>query len=448
MALLDKHQLKFNSHKDAKTPMEAIEKRFRGNTKTKKVQKTLLKQQFENFTGSSYEDVNLKFLRSLPSEWKTHTLIWRNKADLEEQSLDDLFNSLKIYETKVNQSSSTGTASQNLGFVSSSHTNSTTNSVSAAASFLLQSTSPQLDNEDLKQINVDDLEEMDLKWQMVMLTMRARRDILLGSVGLLMIQEGLVLLSHREGLSQSRPLSQMLWSLRYHAVPPSITGTFMPPKPDLVFNIAPTAVETDHHAFNVQLSPTKPEQDLSHTTRPSAPIIEDWVFDSEDESKTKAPQFVPSFVQSSKQVKSPRLARPTVTKSKSPITRHITCSPSPKTSNSPPRVTAAQALVGTCPIYLTLRSLIVDMLPLEVNPRVVVLSSMEFLKMMVYVTNILSAGYLTTPQMVLNSPCLTHIKNWLVQIKWSLSWLVQKQMTLGKDKSNSFIVDSLLKTIW
>nr|GEY75908.1 putative ribonuclease H-like domain-containing protein [Tanacetum cinerariifolium] len=147
MALPDKHQLKFNSHKDAKTPMEAIEKRFRGNTETKKVQKTLLKQQFENFTGSSFEDldqihdrlqklvsqleihgvslsqedVNLKFLRSLSSEWKTHTLIWRNNANLD------------------------------------------------------QSTSPQLDIEDLKQIDVDDLEEMDLRWQMAMLTMRAWR---------------------------------------------------------------------------------------------------------------------------------------------------------------------------------------------------------------------------------------------------------------------------------
>nr|GFB12064.1 hypothetical protein [Tanacetum cinerariifolium] len=115
MALPDKHQLKFNSHKDAKTLIEAIEKKFGGNTETKKVQRTLLKQQFENFTGSSsesldqihdslqklvsqldihrvslsQEDLNLKFLHSLPSEWKTHTLIWRNKADLEEQSLDD-----------------------------------------------------------------------------------------------------------------------------------------------------------------------------------------------------------------------------------------------------------------------------------------------------------------------------------------------------------------------
>nr|GFD06260.1 hypothetical protein [Tanacetum cinerariifolium] len=73
---------------------------------------------------------------------------------------------------------------------------------------------------------------------------------------------------------------------------------FMPPKPDLVFTTAPTAVETDHSAFTVQLSPTKPEQDLSYTHRPTAPIIEDLVFDSKDESETKAPQIVPSFVQS------------------------------------------------------------------------------------------------------------------------------------------------------
>nr|GFD19263.1 hypothetical protein [Tanacetum cinerariifolium] len=160
MALPDKHQLKFNSHKDAKTLMKAIEKRFGGNTETKKGQKTLLKQQFENFTVSSsenldqihdmlqklvsqleihgvslfQEDVNLKFLYNFPSEWKTRTLIWRNKANLEEHSLDDLFNNFKIYETEVRHSSSPGNSTQNLAFVSSSNTDNTTDSVSAAIS--------------------------------------------------------------------------------------------------------------------------------------------------------------------------------------------------------------------------------------------------------------------------------------------------------------------------
>nr|GFB81395.1 hypothetical protein [Tanacetum cinerariifolium] len=88
----------------------------------------------------------------------------------------------------------------------------------------------------------------------------------------------------------------------------------MLPKHDLVFHIAPIAVETDHSAFTVQLSTTKPAQDLSHINRPSVPIIEYWVSDSEDESETTAPQNVPSFVQSSKQVKTPRhFVQPTET---------------------------------------------------------------------------------------------------------------------------------------
>nr|GEV72543.1 hypothetical protein [Tanacetum cinerariifolium] len=61
----------------------------------------------------------------------------------------------------------------------------------------------------------------------------------------------------------------------YHVVPLLYTETFMPPKPDLVFHDAPNVNETDHTAFNVELSPTKPDTDFSHTLRPSAPIIKD-----------------------------------------------------------------------------------------------------------------------------------------------------------------------------
>nr|GFB50627.1 ribonuclease H-like domain-containing protein [Tanacetum cinerariifolium] len=181
MALPDKHQLKFNSHKDAKSLMEAIEKRFGGNTETKKVHKTLLKQQFENFSGSSSEglDQNHDRLQKLVSHLKIHR------------------------ESEVKHSSSLGTDSQILAFVSSTLADSTNDSVSAAVNvsvvgaqlsastlpnvdslsnaviysfFSSQSSSPQLDNKDLKQINADDLEEIDLKWQMAMLTMRARKE--------------------------------------------------------------------------------------------------------------------------------------------------------------------------------------------------------------------------------------------------------------------------------
>nr|GEU91113.1 hypothetical protein [Tanacetum cinerariifolium] len=187
IALSDKHQLKFNIQKDAKSLMEAIEKRFGENKETKKVQKTLLKQQYENFTGSSSEILD-----------KIHDRIQKlisqlDILDLEEQSLDDLFNNLKIYEAEVKSSSSTSPTTQNIAFVSSQNTDNTDESVSAVTSvsaastkvlvftlpnvdnlsdvviysfFASQSNNSQLDNDDLKQIDADDLEEMDLKWQM------------------------------------------------------------------------------------------------------------------------------------------------------------------------------------------------------------------------------------------------------------------------------------------
>nr|GEU56620.1 hypothetical protein [Tanacetum cinerariifolium] len=133
MALPDKHQLKLNIHNDVK------------------LQKLI--SQLEILGESiSQEDINLKFLRSLPSEWKTHTLIWRNKADLEEQSLDDLFNNLKIYEAEVKGSSTSSQNTQNIAFVSSNNTDSTNKSVSAvpnvsaASSKASVSTLPNVDS--------------------------------------------------------------------------------------------------------------------------------------------------------------------------------------------------------------------------------------------------------------------------------------------------------------
>nr|GEV05642.1 reverse transcriptase [Tanacetum cinerariifolium] len=74
MGIPNKHQLKFKSIKDAKKLMEAVEKRFEK---------------------LSQEDVNQKLLRSLPPEWNTHVIMWRNKADLDTMSMDDLYNNLK-----------------------------------------------------------------------------------------------------------------------------------------------------------------------------------------------------------------------------------------------------------------------------------------------------------------------------------------------------------------
>nr|GEX40672.1 hypothetical protein [Tanacetum cinerariifolium] len=78
-----------------------------------------------------------------------------------------------------------------------------------------------------------------------------------------------------KSLSPSCPSDRLQPSGGYNVVPPLITGNFMPPKPDLVFHTAPIAVETAHSVFIVKLSSSEPTQDLSHTNRPSAPIIEE-----------------------------------------------------------------------------------------------------------------------------------------------------------------------------
>ncbi|GKG35956.1 hypothetical protein Tco_0443634, partial [Tanacetum coccineum] len=49
----------------------------------------------------SQEDVNPKLLRSLSPEWNTHAVVWRNKAELETMSMDDLYKNLKVYELEV-----------------------------------------------------------------------------------------------------------------------------------------------------------------------------------------------------------------------------------------------------------------------------------------------------------------------------------------------------------
>nr|GFB93615.1 hypothetical protein [Tanacetum cinerariifolium] len=282
------------------------------------------------------------------SEWKTHTLIWRNKTDLEDKSLDDLFNSQKIYELEVKHSSSLGTDSQNLGFVSTTPADRTNDSVSAAVS--VSAVGAKLSASTL--LNCDGAGSYDWSYQAEeeptnfalmafsssssnlssdcetglesiearLLVYKQNESVLEESIKLLNIEVQLrdtalaTLRQKVETTKQEMDDLNMNWppsnlydrfilSGRYHAVPPPMTGTFMPPKPDLVFPTLPSD-ENEHLAFNVQLSPTKPAQDLP--SRPSAPIIEDWVFDSEEEDMPQVTKDVPRFAQSPELVKSPR----------------------------------------------------------------------------------------------------------------------------------------------
>nr|GFA20506.1 hypothetical protein [Tanacetum cinerariifolium] len=153
MDLPNEHQLKLNSYKDAKTPMQAIENRFGGNIATKKTQKNLLKQQYENFAASSTKVIEQTYER--------------NKPEIETLSLDDLFNNLEAYELEVMGTSNSTTNSHNVAFLSSSSTNSTTRALNTAQGVNTVSTKGAANSS----TTVENLSDANT----AMLTMRARR---------------------------------------------------------------------------------------------------------------------------------------------------------------------------------------------------------------------------------------------------------------------------------
>ncbi|GKF17526.1 hypothetical protein Tco_0062444 [Tanacetum coccineum] len=140
----------------------------------------------------SNEDANQKFLRSLPSTWSQVSLIMITKPGVDSLSFDDLYNNLRVFESDIKGSTASSSSPQNVAFVSEN--TSSTNEVSTAycvpnlsgqnskyektSSYSLlanQSSCPQLDHEDLEHIDKYDLEEMDLKWQVAMISMRMKK---------------------------------------------------------------------------------------------------------------------------------------------------------------------------------------------------------------------------------------------------------------------------------
>nr|GEU92766.1 hypothetical protein [Tanacetum cinerariifolium] len=324
MALPDKHQLKFNTHKDAKSLMEAIEKRFGGNKETKKCKRL--------FSSSSVRASVAQALKA----WIKFII-------------------------------GSNTSLSNWKFLSNSH---------------------QLDNDDLKQIYADDLGEIDLKWQMAMLTMRARRffqrigrnlgangttskgfdmsrnkdtqrrtvpvetytsnalvsqcdgvgsdsnvapcsksctkadatlqshydkltidfkkspfDVLSYKTGLESVKARLVVYQQNENVfKEDIKLLKLDVMLRDNALVKLRKKFKKAEKRDddeLISSDSNESVptspmhdryksgegETVPNVFNVEPSTTKPLKELSQSNRPSAPIIKDWVSDSEDESE-------------------------------------------------------------------------------------------------------------------------------------------------------------------
>ncbi|GKA79517.1 hypothetical protein Tco_0786113 [Tanacetum coccineum] len=132
MALSNEHLMTFNQYKNAKTLFAAIQTRFGESLDSifNMLQKIISKLPILG-EKISQKDLNLKFLRSLPSEWNTYVMVWRNKPDLDTMSFDDLYNNFKIVkqEVKGTASSSSSSSSQNMAFVSS---HSGTNEVNTA----------------------------------------------------------------------------------------------------------------------------------------------------------------------------------------------------------------------------------------------------------------------------------------------------------------------------
>nr|GEZ92744.1 hypothetical protein [Tanacetum cinerariifolium] len=212
LSLPDEHQLRFSKYKTARELWAAI---LLGYLRIS------LKQQYGNFKAEGTEtleqtfnrlqvissqlqfmdvdikkdDLNQKFLASLAPEWLIHTIVWRNRNDLDSMSLDDLYNHLKVYEAEVQKKPNSN--SQDMAFISSSKNsnnkdgnivcvttattafptggvNVATNSQDTTNAFIAsQSNGSQIKFEDINQIDEDDIEEMDIKWNMALLSMRA-----------------------------------------------------------------------------------------------------------------------------------------------------------------------------------------------------------------------------------------------------------------------------------
>nr|GEU67187.1 putative ribonuclease H-like domain-containing protein [Tanacetum cinerariifolium] len=344
LALPDEHLQKFHACKDAKSLWEAIKNRF---------QKLIIQLEIHGEV-ISQEDANMKLLISLPPAWNNIALIMINNNNNE----------------TVNTAHSVSAASSKDQASSASYVDDVMFSF-----FSNQYNTLQLDNEDLEQIHTDYLEEMDLKWQVAMLTMRVKRFVKMTrrkldlngkeTVGFDMTKVECYN-CHRRGRTCSKECLKSYEALQkqydqqrealnksnlkiidntglgydghvnesevlnnvtdscesngddnqvndrfkkgkgYHALPPSYTGNYMPPRADLSF------VRLDNYVFKSKVSETitsvpKIETNASKTSkdslekpkivRPSAPLIEEWESDCENENV-----FKPKVLTKSRQV--------------------------------------------------------------------------------------------------------------------------------------------------
>ncbi|GJW55586.1 ribonuclease H-like domain-containing protein [Tanacetum coccineum] len=208
MAIPKEHLRRFHGMDDAKEIWEAIRTRFGGNANSKKMQKAVLKQQFEAFSISSSEglekgydrfqqllsqleahgaevsteDANHKFLRSLPLAWSNLAMTMRTKPDVDTLSIDDLYNNLRVFEQELTSTSKSSASAQNVAFVS--HSKSSTNKVKSghtgAYSTYTSTSSNNIQEREVPagfadEIDDVDIKEMDINWQIAMIAIQMKK---------------------------------------------------------------------------------------------------------------------------------------------------------------------------------------------------------------------------------------------------------------------------------
>ncbi|GKA00404.1 ribonuclease H-like domain-containing protein [Tanacetum coccineum] len=195
MAVLKDHLRRFHGMDDAKEIWAAIKTRFGGNANSKKMQKAVLKQQFEAFTISSKE--------SLEKGYDSLAMTMRTKKNIDTLSIDDLYNNLSVFEQDIQKTSSSSLTSDNVAFLSQakassskhkpSHSSGSYSSYTTSSSKATPTATPgladevihsflatnaddvDLIHEDLDQIDDLDLEEMDINWQIAMTAIKIKK---------------------------------------------------------------------------------------------------------------------------------------------------------------------------------------------------------------------------------------------------------------------------------
>ncbi|GJV27420.1 hypothetical protein Tco_1383868 [Tanacetum coccineum] len=382
MSIPEDHLAKFHKMTDAKEMWEAIKSRFGGNDESKKMQKYILKQQFEGFSVSNSEGLHKGYDRTKPG--------------VDSLSFDDLYNNLRVFESDVKGSTASSSSNQNVAFVSenTSSTNevSTAYGVSNSSSHNSQSEHPSSYDEQREQlsdakkirfmkIDLDDKTDVLTYHKKLLAEAEKEKEELKAKVekwhnsskSLNILLNSQMSARDKAGLGYGDQMNKGVLSFenevfgslfdsrssdiedshvnnRYaegmHAVPPPMTGIYIPSGPDKEiddsqFTYGPkqskpsesdarssdfTSCESNSSEETHESMPESVVNEPKVVSQPKvwtdAPIIEEYESDSDDEhvSLPSKEQETPSFANTIKHVKTPRQT----------VKQQNTCSKSPK----------------------------------------------------------------------------------------------------------------------